>query len=72
MKDLRHIKERIAKVGGGFCSLTENIDTTAVAGRMLMQMVASFAEFERAMIRERASAGVAPTRAELRVGGRRK
>jgi DNA invertase Pin-like site-specific DNA recombinase len=34
--------------------------------------VASFAEFERAMIRERTSAGLAAARAEGRIGGRRK
>ena len=39
---------------------------------MMMQMVGSFAEFERAMIRERTSAGLAAARAEGRVGGRRK
>ena len=39
---------------------------------MMMQMVASFAEFERAMIREPTSAGLAAARAEGRVGGRRK
>jgi len=39
---------------------------------MMMQMVASFAEFECAMIRERTSAGLAAARAEGRVGGRRK
>ena len=42
------------------------------AGRMMMQMVGSFAEFEHAMIRERTSAGLAAARAEGRVGGRRK
>ena len=42
------------------------------AGRMMIQMVGSFAEFERAMIRERTSAGLAIARAEGRVGGRRK
>ncbi len=52
-------------------SVTENIDTTIPAGRMMMQMVGSFAEFERAMIRERTSAGVAAARAEGRVGGQR-
>jgi DNA invertase Pin-like site-specific DNA recombinase len=56
----------------GFRSVTENIDTTTPAGRMMMQMVGSFAEFERAMIRERTSAGLAVARAEGRVGGRRK
>ena len=41
-------------------------------GRMMIQMVGSFAEFERAMILERTSAGLAVARAEGRVGGRRK
>ena len=63
--------ELIAEAGAGFRSVTENIDTTP-AGRMMMQMVGSFAEFERAMIRERTSAGLAVARAEGRVGGRRK
>jgi DNA invertase Pin-like site-specific DNA recombinase len=51
---------------------TEHIDTTTPAGRMMMQMVGAFAEFERAMIRERTSAGLAAARAEGRIGGRRK
>jgi len=38
----------------------------------MMQMVGSFAEFERAMIRERASAGLTAARAEGRIGGRRR
>ena len=61
-----------AVTGAGFRSLTEAIDTTTPAGRMMMQMVGSFAEFERAMIRERTSAGLAQARAEGRIGGRRK
>ena len=50
LKDVLHIMERIANAGAGFRSITESIDTTTPAGRMMMQMVASFAEFERAMI----------------------
>ena len=72
LKDVLHIMERIADAGAGFRSVTENIDTTTPAGRMMMQMVGSFAEFERAMIRERTSAGLAAARAEGRVGGRRR
>jgi DNA invertase Pin-like site-specific DNA recombinase len=72
LKDVLHIMERIAKAGAGFRSITENVDTTTPAGRMMMQMVASFAEFERAMIRERTSADLAAARAEGRIGGRRK
>jgi len=45
LKDLLHIMEHIAQAGAGFRSLTEAIDTTTPAGRMLMQMVGSFAEF---------------------------
>src|SRR3546814_8675297 len=55
LKDMLHIMERIELAGAGFRSLTEAIDTTTAAGRMMMQMVGSFAEFERAMIRERTS-----------------
>jgi hypothetical protein len=72
LRDVLHIMERIAQAGAGFRSITESIDTTTPAGRMMMQMVGSFAEFERAMIRERTSAGLATARAEGRVGGRRK
>lgn len=68
----RHAAPEIEAAGAGFRSLTESIDTTTPAGRMLMQMVGSFAEFERAMIRERTSAGLAQARAEGRVGGRRR
>ena len=72
LKDILHIMEKIAEAGAGFRSLTESIDTTTPAGRMMMQMVGSFAEFERAMIRERTSAGLAQARSEGRIGGRRR
>jgi DNA invertase Pin-like site-specific DNA recombinase len=60
-----HIMERIAQAGAGFRSMTENIDTTTPAGRMMMQMIGSFAEVERATIRVRTSAGTAAARAEV-------
>jgi len=72
LKDVLHIMERIGKAGTGFRSITEAIDTTTPAGRMMLQMVGAFAEFERAMIRERTSAGLAAARAAGRIGGRRK
>jgi len=74
-RSLPHLIETVAGLeqrGIGFRSLTEAIDTTTAAGRMMMQMVGSFAEFERAMIRERTSAGLAQARAEGRIGGRRR
>ena len=71
LKDVLTIMERIEQRGAGFKSLTEAIDTTTPAGRMMMQMVGSFAEFERAMIRERTKAGLEQARSEGRVGGRK-
>ena len=56
----------LKEAGAGFKSLTESIDTTTPAGRMMMQMVGSFAEFERAMIKERTKAGLEAARAEGR------
>ena len=38
---------------------------------MMMQMVGAFAEFERAMLRERTRAGLVAAREEGRIGGRR-
>jgi DNA invertase Pin-like site-specific DNA recombinase len=71
LRDLLHIMERIAQAEAGFRSLTEAIDITTPARRMLMQMVGSFAAFERAMIRERTQAGLAAARLRGRRGGRR-
>lgn len=72
LKDVLHLMDRITSAGAGFRSLTEAIDTTTAAGRMMMQMVGSFAEFERAMIWERTTTGLPQARAEGRIGGRRK
>src|SRR4029077_11100603 len=72
LKDVLHIMERIAEAGAGFRSITENIDTTTPAGRMMMQMVAAFAKCGPPMTRERTPAGRAAARAEGRIGGRRK
>ncbi|MBB3998410.1 recombinase family protein [Aureimonas pseudogalii] len=71
LKDALAIMEKVEKTGAGFRSLTEAIDTTTPAGRMMMHMVAAFAEFERGMIRERTAAGLRQAKLEGRVGGRR-
>jgi DNA invertase Pin-like site-specific DNA recombinase len=62
LKDLLQIMERVREAGAGFRSLTEAVDTTTAAGRMMMQMLGSFAEFERSMVRERTRAGLAAAR----------
>jgi DNA invertase Pin-like site-specific DNA recombinase len=68
LKDVLTIMERVEKAAAGFRSLTEAIDTTTSAGRMMMQMIGSFAEFERSMLRERTQAGLAAARKEGRIG----
>src|SRR5713226_8551260 len=70
LRDVLTIMERLARAKAGFRSLTETIDTTTPAGRMMMQMVGAFAEFERAMLRERTKAGLQAARREGRIGGR--
>ena len=71
LKDLLHILEKIEAAGANFRSLTEAIDTSGPAGRMMMQMLGCFAEFERAMVRERTRAGLKTAREQGRLGGRR-
>ena len=71
LKDLLVILERIEAAGGKFRSLTESIDTAGPAGRMMMHMLGSFAEFEREMIRERTRAGLREARIQGRVPGRK-
>lgn len=71
LKDLLLILEKIEEADADFQSLTEAIDTATPAGRMMMQIVGSFAEFERAMLRERTKNGLDAARQEGRIGGRR-
>jgi DNA invertase Pin-like site-specific DNA recombinase len=71
LKDLLVILDRIDGAGGKFRSLTEAIDTSGPAGRMMMQMLGSFAEFEREMIRERTRAGLHEARANGHIPGRK-
>lgn len=71
LRDLLTLLDRLEILEVGFRSLTEQIDTTTPAGRMMLQMLGAFAEFEREMTRERTREGLAAARSEGRVGGRR-
>jgi DNA invertase Pin-like site-specific DNA recombinase len=55
----------------GFKSLTESIDTTTSGGRLVFNIFASLAEFEREIIKERTNAGLLAARSRGRKGGRR-
>ena len=65
-----HLLEKITEAKAGFRSLTKAIDTTTSAGRMMLQMLGAFAEFERSMVRERTRLGLLAAREQGRVGGR--
>jgi DNA invertase Pin-like site-specific DNA recombinase len=51
-------------------SLTENIDAATSGGRLVFHIFGALAEFERAVIRERTSAGLQAARARGKKGGR--
>jgi DNA invertase Pin-like site-specific DNA recombinase len=44
--------------GVAFVSVQDSIDMTTAQGRLMVQLLAAFAEFERAQIRERVTAGL--------------
>jgi DNA invertase Pin-like site-specific DNA recombinase len=71
LADLLRILARLDEVGAGFKSLTESIDTTQPAGRLMMNMLGSFNQFEREIIKERTKLGLARARANGRIGGGR-
>lgn len=72
-RSLRHLVDVVTTLedrGVGFISLQESIDTTSPGGRLTFHLFASLAEFERDLISERTSAGLAAARARGRHGGR--
>jgi len=72
-RNLAHLVQTVTTLGErevGFVSLTEAIDTTTPAGRLLFGIMASLAQFERDLIQERTMAGLAAARARGKVGGR--
>ena len=68
-KDAISIGERLDKAGADLVSLSEQIDTTTAAGKMVFRMLAVFSEFERDLVSERTTAAMAVKRANgQRVG----
>jgi DNA invertase Pin-like site-specific DNA recombinase len=55
----------------GFRSLTESIETETPQGRMFLNLLGVFAEFERELIRERCMAGQKAARARGQTWGRK-
>jgi DNA invertase Pin-like site-specific DNA recombinase len=52
----------LGEMGVAFASVTEPIDSSSASGRLVMNIMATLAEFERSLIRERTVAGMAAAR----------
>ncbi len=60
-RSVKHTHDTLAAweiVGVSFMSLTEQFDTSTALGRLLLNLLASLAEFELELIRERVKAGM--------------
>jgi len=74
-RSLRHLVNALAEleaVGVAFVSMTDNVDLTTPAGRLMFQVIAAMGEFERELIRERVRAGLRNAQAKGRKLGRPK
>ena len=72
-RSLAHLVSLVGRLmddGVGLVSLNDPVDTTTPHGRLIFNIFASLAEFERDLIRERTQAGLSAARARGRVGGR--
>jgi DNA invertase Pin-like site-specific DNA recombinase len=70
MRQLIETVEDLQSRGIELRSLTESIDTATPGGRLVFHIFGALAEFERAVIRERTSAGLQAARERGKKGGR--
>lgn len=71
-RHLVNLMEGFQEAGINFRSLSEGMDTSTPTGKMIFQVFAAVAEFERSLIRERTMAGLEAARARGKRGGRPK
>jgi len=72
-RSVKHMHDTLAAweaVGVGFQSVRERFDTSTALGRLLLNLLASLAEFELELIRERVKAGMERARRQGRRIGR--
>lgn len=70
LPELVKVVGELEAAGIGFESITERIETSSAAGRLVFHVFAALAEFERRLIVERTHAGLEAARARGRKGGR--
>ena len=72
-RSVRHLVNALAELealGIAFVSLRDNLDLTTPSGRLMFQIIAAMAEFERELIRERVKAGLRNAKAKGKKLGR--
>ena len=62
--------QELSDRGVGFRSLTESVDTTTPAGRLMLTLLAGLSSMEREITIERTKAGLAAAKRQGRIGGR--
>lgn len=70
-QDLYNLVAELKDHNVSFISLNEGFDLTTPAGKLIFGVMASFAEFERALISDRTKMGLALAKAEGRIPGRK-
>jgi site-specific DNA recombinase len=65
-RDTLTIAERLERAGADLASISEKIDTTTAAGKMVFRMLAVLAEFERDQVSERTAMALAHKRTTRR------
>lgn len=71
LKNLIELCLNLHEKGIHLKSMRENIDTATPVGKLFFHLIASLAEFERDIIRDRTQAGLQAARARGKRGGRR-
>ncbi|GAA0204077.1 recombinase family protein [Kangiella japonica] len=71
--DLHNILSRLDEKGVKFKSIKDSsVDTASAHGKLMMNILGSFAEFERELIRERQALGIAKAKKKGKYNGRKK
>jgi DNA invertase Pin-like site-specific DNA recombinase len=74
-RSLRHLVDTLAELealGVAFVCLSDQIDLSTPAGKLMFHVIGAMAEFERALIQERVRAGLAVARSKGKTLGRPK
>jgi len=72
LKHLITLVNQLEERGVHFKSITDSIDTSTAAGKFFFHVMASLAEMERELIKERTKAGLEAARLKGRIGGRKR